>query len=152
MKQIFSLYVMRKMCFRLMKKKSTHKVTRSWACISSLGTATMLVGFFFAGIRTLLPLSLTTDGPNILNEIFASSVVSLHPLMAPEPIILPKSSMEGHKSASKMFLAWVAASTCFFVNSFLFSSTVKMNTLPLLGRSRRCNPHGCIVNRRSTSP
>ncbi len=129
-----------------------HKVTRSWACISSLGTATMLVGFFFAGCRTLFPLSLTTDGPNILNETFASSVVSLHSLMAPEPIIRPKSYTEGHKSASKMFLALVAPSTCFLLNNFLFSSTVRMNTLPFLGRSRRCNPHGCIVNRRSTSP
>ena len=143
---------MRKMCFWLMKKKSMHSVTFSWASIRALATATILVRFFFAGCRTQLPLSLTTEGPNILNEMCASSVVNLHPLMAPEPIIRTKSSTEGHRSASKMFLAFVAPATCRFVNNFLLLSTVKMNTLPFLGCYSRCNSHGCIVKCKSTSP
>ena len=44
----------------------------------------ILVGFFFADCRTRLPLSLITDGPNILNEMLASSIVNLHPLIAPD--------------------------------------------------------------------
>ena len=105
-KQIFLLYVIKKIC-PLTKKISIPMQTFCWSCNSSQGTFTKLWGLRWPVSRTVPPLSLGTEAPQILWATLASSTVTVQPPMLPTQSTALKSA----------FIWWIGKSlvkmTCF---------------------------------------
>ncbi len=98
-----------------MKKKSTLKVMLFCADINSCGTATMFDCLRILRIVTCqvsLPFILMTKGPQICHMIWASSNVTLQPLIVLVRKVVSKSGSDGHWRSSYSSRAFVAPLIC----------------------------------------